>query len=164
MTNSSSRSFLANEWLVLATRLIMGAIFLYAAWDKFLHPREFAITVAAYKILPWQLINITAVLLPSLELVIGLALIIGLFPRGSAFIMFVLMLIFIAAFVIAMAMGVNLQDCGCFSNTHDIEASSKGSSYTWIYLLRDLGFLLLLLHQIAYGKRQVLAVQNHLPG
>lgn len=164
MNGSMSQSFLANKWLVLITRLIMGAIFLYAAWDKFLNPREFAITIAAYKILPWQLINISAVLLPSLELVIGLALIIGLFPRGSAFIMLVLMLIFMAAFVIAIAKGVNLQDCGCFSNTHNIEASSKGSSYTWIYLLRDLGFLLLLLHQMVFGNRQVLAVQNYLSG
>jgi uncharacterized membrane protein YphA (DoxX/SURF4 family) len=160
MNNSLSRSFLSNEWLVLATRLIMGAIFLYAAWDKFLHPREFAITIAAYKILPWQLINISAILLPSLELVIGVALIVGFFPRGSAFIMTVLMLIFMLAFTIAMLKGVNLADCGCFSNTHDIETSSKGSSYTWIYLLRDLGFLLLLVHQLIFGNRQVLALQN----
>jgi uncharacterized membrane protein YphA (DoxX/SURF4 family) len=159
MNSNSFKSILSNEWLTLITRLIMAGVFIFAAWDKFINPGDFAISIVSYKILPSSLINITAILLSALELVIGIALLVGIFPRGSAFIMTLLMLGFIGAFAIAMINGVNIGDCGCFSSTHPIEDSAKGASYTYIYLLRDAGFLVMLLQILIFGKHKF-ALQN----
>lgn len=144
MTNGMKmKNILTNSWLTLIARIGLACIFLYAAHDKFLYPGDFAINVVAYKILPSSLVNITAVILPSLEIVLGIALLIGLFPRGTSLIVGVLMLIFMAAFALAMIKGVNLADCGCFSTTHPIDDSAKGSNYTSMLILRDLGYLAL---------------------
>lgn len=154
------KNFLTNSWLSLITRIALACIFLYAAWDKFLHPGDFAINVMAYKILPSSLVNLTAVALPGLEIVLGIALLIGLFPRGASLIIGLLMLIFMLAFALAMIKGVNLADCGCFSTTHQIEDSAKGSNYTSMLIFRDIGYLLLAI-QVFFGKHKY-ALQNAL--
>jgi len=112
----------------------------------------------AYKILPSSLVNLTAVALPSLEIVLGIALLVGLFPRGVSLMIGILMLIFMSAFALAMIKGVNLADCGCFSTTDPIEPSARGSNYTSMLILRDLGYLLLAI-QIFFGKHKY-SLQN----
>jgi len=154
MDVSGAGKILSNEWLTLIFRIVMAAIFIYAAWNKLLHPREFAISIAAYKVLPWQLINPSAILLPAIEMVIGLALLFGVFPRGAALIMLLLMVAFMAAFAIATINGVNIEDCGCFSTSHPIDKESKGAHYTFLYLLRDLGFTLMLIQLFFWGRHR----------
>ena len=94
--------FLKKQWkqegiLVLIARLILGVIFIYASIDKILHPAAFAKAVYNYQILPGALINLTSLILPWLELVLGLFLMIGLFREGSVCMATVLMLIFFGA-------------------------------------------------------------------
>lgn len=158
MNSENMKKILTSPWLSLITRIALAGIFLYAASDKFLHPGNFAINVMAYKILPSSLVNLTAVILPSLEIVLGIALLSGLFTRGSSLIAGMLMLIFMSAFALAMIKGVNLADCGCFSTTHAIEDSAKGSNYTSMLILRDLGYLLLAI-QVFFGNHKY-ALQN----
>jgi uncharacterized membrane protein YphA (DoxX/SURF4 family) len=158
MNSENMKKILTNGWLSLITRFALAGIFLYAAWDKFLYPGDFAINVMAYKILPSSLVNLTAVALPSLEIVLGIVLLVGLFPRGASLMAGVLMLIFMSAFALAMIKGVNLADCGCFSTTHPIEDSAKGSSYTSMLILRDIGYLLLAI-QVFFGKHKY-SLQN----
>jgi len=158
MSSIRFKEMLTNGWLSLLTRITLAGIFLYAAWDKFLNPRDFAIIIAAYKILPSPLINLTAILLPSIEIVLGIALLIGLFPRGASLIMGGMMVAFIFAFLIAALKGVNLSDCGCFSTTYPIEDSAKGSNYTYFFMLRDLGYLILAVQ--VFFARHKFALQN----
>ena len=61
--------------IILAARLILGGVFVFASIDKILHPAAFAEAVYNYQILPDNLINLTAIVLPWLELVLGSLLI-----------------------------------------------------------------------------------------
>lgn len=63
-----------HSFISLCARLILGAIFVYASIDKILHPDAFAKAVYNYQILPHAFINPTAMVLPWLELILGIFL------------------------------------------------------------------------------------------
>ena len=68
------------EWIC---RWIAGGAFIYAAAAKITVPCELAMDVYQYQMAPAMLINLVAIILPSVELVFGLALIIALAVRSS---------------------------------------------------------------------------------
>ena len=152
MIMKNTDCILRNEWLTLLMRIVIGILFIYAAFDKLQFPREFVSDVGRYMILPSSLINMTAIFLPAIEFVIGLSLLIGLFPRGAAFIMIALMIIFIGAFILTIILGVEVFNCGCFP----IDEQTKTSPL--LLILRDLVFLLIAL-QVFFGKHRF-ALQN----
>jgi uncharacterized membrane protein YphA (DoxX/SURF4 family) len=105
-------------------RIAMGMIFVYASIDKIIHPAAFAQAVFNYQILPDHLINITAIILPCLELCTGICLIIGKWIPGSLFVINFLLLIFLCALVFNLARGLNIH-CGCFgTSVQTLEGSS----------------------------------------
>lgn len=122
------------RWRVLAARLILAGIFIYASLDKIAHPAAFAKDVYNYQILPDALINLTALVLPWLELFLGLCLLAGIWLPGAVLTVNGLMVVFLAALVFNLARGLDI-NCGCFSTGSDTPAMSAG----W-YLMRDVGF------------------------
>ena len=81
-------------------RIVLGIVFIYASYDKILHPAAFAKVIYNYQILPDELINLSAIFLPWLELVIGSLLIIGIWLPGSVFIGNILLIhVFLRAYV-----------------------------------------------------------------
>jgi len=122
------------RWRVLAARLILAGIFIYASLDKIAHPAAFAKDVYNYQILPDALINLTALVLPCLELFLGLCLLAGTWLPGAVLTANGLMVVFLAALVFNLARGLDI-NCGCFSTGSEAPAMSAG----W-YLLRDVGF------------------------
>ena len=114
-------------------RLLLGGVFLFACYDKILHPRAFAEMVFNYQILPDGLINIVALILPWLELLLGLCLISGVWLPGATVISTFLITIFIGALVFNQIRGLNIQ-CGCFSTE-----ITRESADLWT-VARDLSF------------------------
>ena len=118
----------------LSLRVYLGVVFLMAAWFKILDPREFALSVATYDILPLFLINLMAVILPWIEVFIAVTLILGWWTRASALCIAGMMMMFIVALSLALAEGLEMS-CGCFASQ---EASEEINSLT---LLRDFVWL-----------------------
>lgn len=123
-------------WAFTVLRLLLGAVFLYAAYHKILHPATFAETVYKYQILPAAAINLTALTLPWLELLLGVCLITGIWLPGATAISTGLLTIFIMALVVNQIRGLNIH-CGCFS-----AESTEGPADLWT-VGRDIGFLAL---------------------
>ena len=119
--------------LPAAVRVILGALFIYAALVKIADPAAFAGSVAAYRILPYFGSYLVAAVLPFLELSCGLLLVCGYRVRGGALIIAGMNLIFMAALVSAIVRGLDI-DCGCFK-----QGGPKTSP--WIALARDTVFL-----------------------
>jgi len=88
-----------------AARLIMAGIFIYASIDKIAHPAAFAKDVYNYQILPDALVNLTALVLPWLELLLGLCLLAGVWMPGVVLWANGLLLVFLAALLFNMAGG-----------------------------------------------------------
>jgi len=120
----------------LAARLILGGVFIYASFDKILHPAAFAAAVYNYQILPAQLINLTALILPLLELILGVLLLSGIWVSGAVLGVNLLMVVFLSALIFNTARGLNIS-CGCFST----ETTSSGLSV--LTVLRDVFFFCL---------------------
>lgn len=108
------KDFLSNKYLQIALRLIIGGIFVYASIDKISNPGEFAKAVKNYDMLPLNLVNIMAILIPMVELVAGLMLIFGIYVKGSAASISILLVVFLIALTQALVRGLDI-NCGCFS-------------------------------------------------
>ncbi len=65
------KKLLDNRWFVLTCRLVLGAVFIYASWDKIYHPAAFAKQVYNYQMLPVMASNLFAMSLPWMELFAG---------------------------------------------------------------------------------------------
>ena len=105
-----------------AARWIIGVVFVYASVHKILHPQAFAQAIYFYQILPAGLVNLAALVLPWVELFLGVFLIIGLWMPGAVVISTLLFMTFMAALSYNMARGLDIS-CGCFSTSPSAEAT-----------------------------------------
>ena len=108
------KTLLDKSWFELVCRLLLGGVFVYASLDKILYPAEFAKIVYNYQILPAMASNLTAMVLPWLELFAGLALLVGIWRAESSLTLSVLLVVFIIALSVNLVRGVDI-DCGCLS-------------------------------------------------
>jgi len=140
----------------LAARLILGGVFIYASWDKILHPTAFAEAVFNYQLLPSQLINFMALILPWLELTLGVLLLTGIWLPGATLGVNLLLITFLGALIINTARGLNIS-CGCFST----DTTAVGLS--WWDVLRDIFFFSLSVYLLFYHSIRRLNPSPGLP-
>lgn len=141
----------AREWgghavLGLLARVLLAVVFVWAAWHKVVEPAEFALTIATYQILPLALVNLQAIGLPWVELLVGLALLVGLWTRESALVTVGMNVMFIVAILITLYRGEEIM-CGCFAS------AEAGHQIDWSLAARDFGLLLAGLYLVWVGPR-----------
>jgi len=100
--------------LILLFRIVLGAIFIFAAVGKIINPAGFADAIDNYRILPYILVALLAIVLPWVEAICGILLLLGKRLAGSSLIVVALNLVFIVAIASAIIRGLDI-DCGCFS-------------------------------------------------
>ena len=128
----------------------MGVLFIYASYDKIIDPISFSNTITQYHISPIQLNNLAALIIPWLELVIGVCLLFGVFLEGSSSITILLLFWFIFILWQAVARGISL-DCGCF-NLGETSESIKLRAEMINRIVQDI-VLLFLAFLVKYGKK-----------
>ena len=112
----------------LILRILLGLIFLYAAWMKLREPWAlFAMAIDSYQVLPAWAVELAARSLPWFELLLGVLLIAGVWRGVSAVAASLLLAVFFGLMVRAMAKGMQI-DCGCFG---------PGERLSWMTLVRD---------------------------
>ena len=134
--------YLAHPWLTIRVQLALGVIFIAAALPKIQDPPSFAHMIYNYRILPGALVNISALAMPWLELLAGLALVLGIWTRTARNIIAAMLVLFIVAIAFNL-MRDNAIDCGCF----DVSAAGKTREERLddmkLVILRDIGMLLM---------------------
>lgn len=123
---------------------LVGAVFLAAGLPKTQDPWSFASAVANFRLLPAEWVGLVAVLLPSLETVVGICLLAGWWRRGATAWALVCLVGFQAALGQALARGLDIE-CGCFGGSFSLPLLGQ--------LLVDLGLTLLLLWATLGGRR-----------
>src|ERR1041385_7371024 len=111
---------LAHPWLTIRVQIALGLFFVIASLPKLGDPPSFAHMVYNYRIVPGALINAMALIMPWIELLSGLALILGIWKDAARTIIAALLVVFITAITINL-MRNNVIDCGCF----DVSAANK---------------------------------------
>jgi len=136
------RPLLTHPWLTVRVQIGLGILFIIAALPKILDPPSFAHMVYNYKIVPWALINPMALILPWIELLCGVALVLGIWKGTARTIIAALLVVFIAGISINLARG-NAIDCGCFNVADAGKTPAQRVASMWWDILRDLGMLLM---------------------
>lgn len=116
--------------VVTLFRIVLGALFIAASYDKIVDPSAFATSILNYKIVPSVPALYIATFLPWMELLCGLGLLLGVFVRGSSLLVMVMLALFTLAVASAMARGLDIS-CGCF--TQDPAAERIG----WLKLAEN---------------------------
>jgi uncharacterized membrane protein YphA (DoxX/SURF4 family) len=136
------KRLLTHPWLTIRVQLALGAIFVIAALPKIADPPSFAHMIYNYRLVPSSLINISALALPWIELLAGVALILGVWKAAARTVVAILLAVFIIAISINLARD-NAIDCGCF-NVADRGKSHEQRIFDMkVDVLRDLGMLLM---------------------
>jgi uncharacterized membrane protein YphA (DoxX/SURF4 family) len=150
--NKLIKTIFNNSWIELAARWVLGGMFVYASYNKILAPAVFAKIIYGYGLFPAMFINLIAIMVPFLELVAGLALIIGFYPRSAALIVNAMLLVFITALSINLIRGHEF-DCGCFSINSGAQETFAGP-----LIIRDFLILALGLHVFFYRNARRLCI------
>jgi putative oxidoreductase len=133
---------LAHPWLTVRVQIFLGLIFVVAALPKIADPPSFAHMIYNYRLVPGGFLNISALVMPWLELIVGVALIAGVWTRPARWIITGLLLTFIIAISINLARN-NAIDCGCFNVADAGKTHEEQIRDMWIVILRDCGMLLM---------------------
>jgi len=126
-------------------RWFLGVIFLYAGLIKASDPHGFAHSIYDYRLLLGWMINPMAILMPWVEILVGISLLLGILTQGAALVGSGLMAVFTGALGISLARGLAIA-CGCFST------SSTAEPATWLNLLENLVLLGMGVHVFLFDQ------------
>lgn len=156
LNNLVFQKITSDRRLELLARWILGVTFVYASFHKIIAPAAFAKIIYGYGLFPGVTVNLIAVVLPFVELISGLALLTGLYPRAASLIIMVLLLSFIVAISINLVRGYEF-NCGCFNSDNSNSARSAG-----LTLIRDfvLLFICIQVYRFKPGHDRVLSVTH----
>ena len=135
----------------MRVQIALGAIFVAAALPKIADPPSFAHMIYNYRILPGSLINLSALVMPWVELLAGLCLLLGVWTRSARWIVGLMLVVFMIAISINLARG-NAIDCGCFDTSAANKTYDERIRDMWMVLIRDAG-MLLMIAQMAWAER-----------
>lgn len=126
----------------LAARLLLAAVFFISGFVKAADPAQTRVAVKAYQLLPENIAEMVAAVLPYLEIATGVILLVGLATRLGAILSALMMVAFLFGVISAAARGLSI-DCGCFGGGGTVEPGA--TEYT-AEILRDTGLLIVSLY------------------
>lgn len=106
--------------MLVIIRLLIGSLLLASGIQKAISPyQNFLYVIQGYQMLPSQLEMATAIILPWIELIVGLFMVLGLWLPWALKATGLLFAMFIVVVGQALLRGLPLDQCGCFGeNIH----------------------------------------------
>ena len=106
-------------WLLLG-RIALAMIFLAAGIAKLREPwLQFAVSINSFKIVPDDMLEPIARILPWFEVVVGVAVLSGIRLKWTSSLATVILGGFLALLIRSWAMGIEV-DCGCFGSAEPL--------------------------------------------
>ncbi|HEY3736358.1 MAG TPA: MauE/DoxX family redox-associated membrane protein [Jatrophihabitans sp.] len=120
------RPFNGSDWLGTLVRLALGVILLVASLPKLANPRGFKQTARAFDFGPDWIAKGAGYVLPTVLLLLGALLILGLTTRVVAAVALIVTVVFVLTLLQGAARGLHV-DAGVF----DVGGPSLSSGYAW---------------------------------
>jgi uncharacterized membrane protein YphA (DoxX/SURF4 family) len=139
-------------WLGTVARLLLAAVFAWAASAKITDLAASGRAVNAYQLMPYSLAKVVGAALPFIELMLALLLLAGLATRVTAALTGGLLAVYIAGIASVWARGLSI-DCGCFSQGGQLAAGQHPSYLPDI--LRDVALLAVAIFLIRYPRTRL---------
>ena len=131
--------------VTLALRVLLGAVFVYAAYTKLRQSwLLFALSIDSYQLLPEWAVFAVARTLPVFELALGILLIAGVWLRYLSVIAAGILGLFFSVMVVSYFRGAGI-DCGCFGVGEPLSAKT---------LVRDGALLAAAIALVIYARRK----------
>jgi uncharacterized membrane protein YphA (DoxX/SURF4 family) len=122
-------------------RLALGGAFVFAGYTKINGVQSFANAIKGFQIVDAEkqgyLIQSAAYTMPWVEMIAGVLLILGLWTRASALVIWVLLVGFIAALIHVIMDESISADCSCFGDMNLVCDATVG----WCQVIRDVVML-----------------------
>lgn len=141
-----ARCIVTSEYLSLVLRIFIGIVMIKSSIWKIFSPAEFFANVASFQIAPFVFVNLVTVVLPSVELICGIFLIIGLRTKAAASIIGLNLTVFAILIAINLFRGAPIS-CGCFA--------PAGEPISWGKVLTNIGEVIITV-QIFFFDRIIL--------
>jgi uncharacterized membrane protein YphA (DoxX/SURF4 family) len=129
--------------IMLTLRIGLGALFIYTGAGKAMDPAAFLFNIRSFAILPDPYAAWTAMGLPWLEILCGLALITGVLAEGGLTCIAGMLAVFLWAFIYSWQRGIDVA-CGCFGKQES--ATNYTLAITQDALLLAVALALLIWH------------------
>lgn len=136
----------------LSLRVVLSAVFIYAAVSKILRPDEFYTDIRNYQIVSGYIAYASAYFLPAFEIVAALAMFSKRFFKVSILSIAFLLAVFIMALSSAWYRGLDI-NCGCFG-------SGAPSDYG-IVILRDVFLLLICFILVLINSKKSIIILSY---
>jgi uncharacterized membrane protein YphA (DoxX/SURF4 family) len=143
------------QWVGLVARLVVGGTLVAAGISKFSDPAGNVRAVRAYDLLPEAVVPTVGHALPTVEIVLGLFLLVGLLTRFFAVLAAVFLTAFIVGIASAWARGLEI-NCGCFGGSGVPANPQRQYAFD---IARDLGLLALAVWLVIWPRTR-LALDN----
>ncbi len=128
----------------LALRVLLGAVFIYAAYTKLRQSwLLFALSIDSYQLLPEWAVFTLARTLPALELALGVLLVAGVWLRYLSVVAAAILALFFSVMVVLYFRGAGI-DCGCFGVGEPLSPKT---------LVRDGALLAAAIALVVYARR-----------
>jgi uncharacterized membrane protein YphA (DoxX/SURF4 family) len=135
----SSKAKLWAESILLQfpLRVGLGGVFAYAGYTKINGVQSFANAIKGFQVVDADkhgyLIQSAAYIMPWVEIIAGVLLVLGLWTRASAVVIWIMLVGFTAALIhVIMDQSISA-DCSCFGDMNIVCGSSVG----WCQVIRD---------------------------
>ncbi len=153
------------RWIALPVRVALGGVFVFAAFNKLFitnGPALFNKSIHAFKLdeygMTEGMMTLSTHLVPWVELVAGLALILGFWLRAAATITGAMLVVFIAMYASVLLRDLNVE-CGCFGKLSPFCPKTVGSCH----ILQN-ATMLLMAGLLAWWGRSAISVDGMLAG
>jgi len=148
-----TKTLLEHPVTIFFFKCVVGLMFIYASLYKIIDPGEFARSIQNYKIAPYGITNLMALILPWIEFLSGLFLIIGRgMIRGSTLLISGMLIAFMVALISAIVRGLDIE-CGC------LFSSGQSSDYDlYLSLFRNiilLSMCFLILRSVLFPPKKL---------
>jgi uncharacterized membrane protein YphA (DoxX/SURF4 family) len=152
------------DMVKVVLRVILGTFFVYGGYLKLQSPLAFSYAIKGFKFeLPDNLLVDLSFMIPWAEVLAGLCLICGFFSRGAAFVICVMMAIFIIGIASVIWRGIKT-NCGCFGKLDFVCKPPIGTCH----IVRNvvLGTLAAYLAKVGAGPYSLdrIRARQHIPG
>jgi uncharacterized membrane protein YphA (DoxX/SURF4 family) len=155
------KSIFSNSILILLARLLLGGLFIVSSLDKFADPGAFIASILNYKIIGTMPAMVTATILPSLELLCGMSLILGIYPRTSTALIVLMLIGFTLMVFSALWRGLDIS-CGCFTQDPTTDKIGYHKIFENLGMIL-LGIYLLFVSNFGITLLQFLPQQDKIP-
>ncbi len=122
-------------FIVLTFRIVLALLFIITGILKAKNLKKFFIIVVSFDLLKGKLAKLFAYTLPFAEIVVGLAVLIGIYPALSSGLLLTMIVVSTLGVVIALIKRQKIDDCGCYGGALKIPVTWKKVAENSVWIL-----------------------------